>query len=210
MSASDLWRAAVHPGARKWVLLLGPVAASGCADVGLTPDALLNGTYQIDGSTVQLTGGEYRAIAADESASAADVDGAPTRVVALHSVVALGDLGGDDGRDAAAVLIDDMGPDGVTHHLAALVHREGGYVNVATVPLRRCVHLTHVWINDVTHIIAVRVRGLYVDPASGEPTVVVGTTGYLLTGGMLSPVRSMLGGALPRAAAGWRPAHTRR
>jgi heat shock protein HslJ len=91
-----------------------------------TREALGNLAYLSEfgeNGTVQLTGGQYRAPAAEGSASEI--------IVSLSNFAAFGDLNGDGVEDAAVILVSSGGGSGVFYDLAVVIDENGTLTNVA-------------------------------------------------------------------------------
>ena len=93
-------------------------------------EELGNATYISDfgeHGTVQLNGGQYRAPAAEDSAS--------EKVVSLSNFAAFGDLDGDKTEEAAVILVSSGGGSGVFYHLAVVKKLDDTLTNTSTAPL---------------------------------------------------------------------------
>ena len=164
-------------------LLITAMTALGtaCTCPSLTMRALRSGAYRVENEIVQLTEGEYRIQAAEDSAA--------ERVVTLTDIIARGDLDGRDGKDAAVILVDDAGGSGTFYHLAALLRRETEFENIDTVFLGDRILVRSVTIDDITHGITVHALVRRDGDAMATPPEVQVVMRYMVVGNTVSVVR---------------------
>ncbi len=108
-----------------------------------TREALGNLAYRSEfgeDGTVQLTGGQYRAPAAEGSASEI--------IVSLSNFAAFGDLNGDGTEDAAVILVSSGGGSGVFYDLAVVIDENGTLTNIAVDSLGDRVQIKELQVTD--------------------------------------------------------------
>lgn len=136
-----------------------PESTPTAVDTVLSLEALGNATYQgISDQPVTLIGGRFEGPPFEEGGASRPV------ITMLAEQIALGDLNGDEGEEAAVVLASNSGGSGTFVYLSAVESAGGGLVNAATTLLGDRVQVSALTIEDGQILVTLLSHGA-ADPA---------------------------------------------